>query len=71
VSQPITTKDFEKIQTLPVAWNGSMCDDCGVIAVYTATKDSFELNFCGHHLRKHAEKLTSDGFKINPDFYQL
>lgn len=68
----ITTEDFNKtVQEMPVAWNGAMCDDCGVIAVYSASKDNFELNFCGHHVRQHAEQLTGQGFSITPENYSF
>lgn len=68
----LTTEDFHKTApSTSVAWNGSMCDDCGVMAGYSATKDSLELNFCGHHVRVHAETLTSQGFSITPDNYSF
>lgn len=68
----LTTADVIKEDTeLPVSWNGAMCDDCGVVAVYSATKDGFELNFCGHHVRQHAESLKNQGFTITPDRYQF
>lgn len=71
MTRSIDIKNLEQQSSLPVAWNGSMCDDCGILAVYTASKDNFELNFCGHHLRKHADKLVTDGFSISPDSYKL
>lgn len=71
MSQPLTTQDLEKAPSLPTEWNGSMCDDCGIIAVYTVSKNNFELNFCGHHVRKHADKLLTDGFTISPEHYKL
>jgi hypothetical protein len=52
-------------------WNGSFCDECGVIAVFKATLSSYELNFCGHHVRKNAENLTQKGFSIEPENYWL
>ena len=71
MTQPLDIKELEKQKSLPVAWNGSMCDDCGIIAVYTASKNGFDLNFCGHHLRKHAAKLVQDGFTIVPETYNF
>lgn len=52
-------------------WNGSFCDECGVIAVFKAESDGLELNFCGHHVRKNAEALITKGFKITPENYWL
>lgn len=66
----LTTNDvIKEDNTLPVLWNGSMCDDCGVIAVYAASKNGFELNFCGHHVRQHADNLKEQGFIITPEQY--
>lgn len=71
-NETLTTNDFKNVtEEIPVRWNGSMCDDCGVIAVFTATKEDFELNFCGHHVRKHAEVLTGQGFNIAPENYNF
>ena len=68
----LTTEDFHKTApTVSVAWNGAMCDDCGVMAGFTATKETFELNFCGHHVREHAETLTTQGFDIKPENYMF
>lgn len=46
-----------------------ICDGCGgtVPASYQAIKENYTLNFCGHHIRKYAEQLTSDGFAITPE----
>jgi hypothetical protein len=71
MTQSLTSQDIAKVETLPLAWNGSMCDECGIIAIYTASKENAELNFCGHHLRKHADKLVSEGFSITPEAYKL
>lgn len=66
----LTTGDFNKVtEEMPVRWNGAMCDDCGVIAVFSAVKEEFELNFCGHHVRQHADILTGQGFAIIPENY--
>lgn len=71
-NETLTTNDFNKtIDTVAVKWNGAMCDDCGVIAVFSAVKEDFELNFCGHHVRKHAEILNGQGFNITPENYSF
>lgn len=45
------------------------CDGCGasVGASYEAKKEGQTLFFCGHHIRKHADNLKSDGFEIIPE----
>lgn len=58
-------------QETATAWNGSFCDECGIIAVFKATLGSYELNFCGHHVRKNATNLTDKGFTIEPENYWL
>ena len=46
-----------------------ICDGCGgtVPASYQAVKNDYVLNFCGHHIRKYADKLINDGFAITPE----
>jgi hypothetical protein len=69
MEKTITPEELTKVNSLPVQWNGGFCDHCRVMAVYSASKDGMELNFCGHHVRKHAAKLVKQGFTIQPDNY--
>lgn len=50
-----------------------ICDGCGgtVPASYEAVKDEYTLYFCGHHVRKLAENLKSDGFVITPEDFSF
>lgn len=67
-----TIEEYEK-QEIAVTEVNPICDSCGgtVSASYQAVKDNQSLNFCGHHIRRHAEKLKDDGFKIVPDDFSF
>lgn len=61
----------QETQQVETMWNGNFCDECGAIAVFTAKQLNYELNFCGHHVRKNADSLKTAGFTIEPDNYFL
>jgi len=60
-----------KTDTTETMWNGAFCDECGAMAVFKAKQVNYELNFCGHHVRKNAEALLKAGFTIEPENYFL
>jgi hypothetical protein len=62
-----TTPTLETIVEKPFVTN-ELCDACGgsVKARHVAFKDEARLFFCGHHARANNEKLTNQGFEINP-----
>jgi len=43
------------------------CDRCGSQAFHAATRGSFELLFCAHHMNKHHNVLLEDGWEITTD----
>jgi hypothetical protein len=43
------------------------CDRCNAQACTVATKDAFELLFCGHHSKKNRQKLFDLGWTIIDD----
>lgn len=40
------------------------CDSCGAQAFVLVKMLSGELMFCGHHYKKHQEKLNSESYEI-------
>jgi hypothetical protein len=38
------------------------CDECGSQALVTATKGDLMLLLCGHHSRKHMDRLVATGW---------
>ena len=64
-----TAEIDEPIVIIPENKQKQICDGCGgtVPAFYEASKDSYVLHFCGHHIRKYAEQLKNDGFEITPE----
>jgi hypothetical protein len=57
------------VETNKVSLKQLLCDSCGgaASAKYTASNGTLELNFCGHHVRFHADDLISKGWKITPE----
>lgn len=46
------------------------CDSCGGAAVFRVGRDEAELDFCGHHWRKHSPSMSIRGWTVvgvNPD----
>jgi phage FluMu protein gp41 len=43
------------------------CDACSAAARVVATLLSGELMFCGHHARKHSDKLRATAIIYDPD----
>lgn len=41
------------------------CDACQAQAFAAATSEHGMLLFCGHHMKRHAAKLESDGWDIH------
>lgn len=61
--------DEKKTEVLSSEDIKEFCDGCGgtVHASYMAEKESDKLFFCGHHIRRYAENLKNQGFKISPE----
>ncbi|HLU58058.1 MAG TPA: hypothetical protein VKZ81_21570 [Pseudonocardia sp.] len=58
-----TTPASERRPVVPAPLNRSeRCDRCGAAALVQVTlQTGGELNFCGHHARKHAARLLEIG----------
>ena len=70
--QTIEQEKPQEQAAIPVE-NNAICDSCGgtVPASYHAQKNNYSLNFCGHHIRRHAEQLLADGFTITPEDFSF
>jgi len=70
----MTENDFPEVFVrTPEAIAGKTCDSCGeaVSAKYDVSKGEQHLYFCGHHVRRFADKLIEQGFAIYPERYDL
>jgi ribosomal protein S27AE len=60
-----TTTDTLEIKTRVLNRTHDRCDKCGAEAFIIASKDEFELLFCGHHGAAHWKALEGTGWSID------
>lgn len=49
----------------PTVWGVERCDSCLQRAAYLAYKSELLLTFCNHHMNKHMDSLSREGWEID------